>query len=90
MTKHDRKLKQFPPFRSDKEAEEFVANADLSEYDFSQFKPAHFEFERKSSRVNMRFPDALLKRVKEQATERGIPYQRLIREAVEEKVSRRK
>ena len=37
-------LKQFPVLLTDEEAEDFVANADLSEYDFSGFKRVHFEF----------------------------------------------
>ena len=81
--------RKVPRLRSDEEAEAFL-DQDLSNLDFSQFKPAHFEFERKSSRVNMRFPDSLLKTIKEHADKRGIPYQRLIREAVEEKIARRK
>ena len=89
MKKPAPKLKQFPSFKTDEEAEDFVATADLSEYDFSNFKTVRFEFEKKSSRVNMRFPDALLKTVKERAGKRGIPYQRFIREAVEEKIARR-
>jgi hypothetical protein len=40
-------LKPFPELKSDEEAEEFVGRADLSEYDFSQFKPPHFEFGKK-------------------------------------------
>jgi predicted DNA binding CopG/RHH family protein len=76
-------LKQFPTFRSDEEAEEFVANADLSEYDFSQFKPVRFEFAPKDARLNMRLPGSLMRAVKERAETRGIPYQRFIREALE-------
>jgi predicted DNA binding CopG/RHH family protein len=71
-----------PRLRSDEEAEAFL-DQDLSNLDFSQFKPARFEFESKSSRVNFRLPDSLLKAVKQRAEKRGIPYQRLIREALE-------
>ena len=70
--------------------ERFVDTADLSEYDFSQFKPFQFEFEKKSARVNMRLPESLLKSVKERAKKRGIPYQRFIREALEVSVTKRK
>jgi predicted DNA binding CopG/RHH family protein len=80
--------KQFPTFKTDKEAEDFVATADLSEYDFSGFRPVRFEFQKKGARVNMRLPDSLLAAVKEQAEERGIPYQRLIREAIERAVTK--
>ena len=43
-----KELKPFPVFKTDEEAEKFVDEADLSEYDFSQFKPARFEFAKKS------------------------------------------
>ena len=90
MKKPDRKLKPFPHFETDEEAEEFVATADLSEYDFSGFKRVRFEFQPKSARVNMRLPESLLKSVKARASKRGIPYQRFIREALEEAVAKGK
>ena len=37
--------KKIPVFKTDMEAEAFVETADLSEYDFSQFKAVRFEFE---------------------------------------------
>jgi hypothetical protein len=37
-----KKLKPLPVLMSDEEAEHFVENADLTEYDLSQFKPMHF------------------------------------------------
>jgi predicted DNA binding CopG/RHH family protein len=81
-------MKKIPVFRSDEEAEHFVETADLSEYDFSQFKPVRFEFERKTARVNMRLPETLLAAVKARAQARGMPYQRFIREALEQAVTR--
>ena len=90
MKKPEGKLKKFPVLRSDEEAEAFVDTADLSEYDFSQFKPARFEFETKGARVNMRLPKSLLTAVKARAAKRGIPYQRFIRETLERAVSGRK
>ena len=33
-----------PPLRSDEEAEDFVANADLTEYDLSGFRPSRLRF----------------------------------------------
>lgn len=80
--------KTIPSFATDEEAEAFVAAADLSEYDLSQFKPVRFEFDKKSARVNMRLPEQLLSAVKERARARGIPYQRFIREALEIAVTR--
>jgi predicted DNA binding CopG/RHH family protein len=75
-------LKKIPTFNTDEEAEEFVANADLSEYDLSGFKTVRFVFEEKWARVNMRLPESLIKTVKERARKRGVPYQRYIREMI--------
>ena len=36
-------MEHMPSLRSDDEAEEFVAKADLSKYDLSGFKPMRFE-----------------------------------------------
>ncbi len=80
------KKKRVPRLRSDREAEAFL-ESDLSGLDFSQFKPARFEFEKKEARVNMRVPQGLLEAVKERAKARGMPYQRFIREALERAVS---
>src|SRR3954471_16454321 len=80
-------LKPFPRFRSDAEAKEFVESADLSGYDFSGFRPARFEFERKSAQLNMRLPETLLDAVKARALARGIPYTRYIRELIERDVT---
>jgi predicted DNA binding CopG/RHH family protein len=81
--------KKIPRFETDEEAERFVETADLTEYDLSQFKPVRFEFEKKAARVNMRLPEPLLEAVKERAKARGIPYQRFIREALEQAVTRK-
>ena len=66
-----------------KEAEAFLAQ-DLSDLDFSQFKIARFEFEKKSAQINMRVPQPLLEAVKARAKARGIPYTRFIRETLEQ------
>jgi predicted DNA binding CopG/RHH family protein len=79
--------KKIPTFRSDKEAEGFVDTADLSEYDLSGARPVRFEFEKKAARINMRLPAPLLEAVKEKARARGIPYQRFIRETLEQAVT---
>ena len=76
-------LKQFPVHLTDEDAERFVDEADLSEYDFSGFKPMKFELRRKDARVNMRLPTPLLERIKQRAAETGIPYQRLMRDLME-------
>ena len=86
--KKENKLKPFPRFDTDEEAEQFVETADLSEYDFSGFKPARFEFEPKAAQLNMRVPQSLLDALKERARHRGIPYTRFIRELMEREISR--
>jgi predicted DNA binding CopG/RHH family protein len=72
--------------RTDEEAETFLEQ-DLSDLDFAQFKPVRFEFEKKAARVNMRLPEPLLAAVKQRARARGIPYQRFIREVLEQAVA---
>ena len=81
--------KRVPKLKSDEAAETFLGQ-DLSGLDFSQFKPVHFEFEKKTARVNMRLPQTLLDAVKKRATSRNVPYQRFIREALEQAVASRK
>ena len=75
--------KKVPRLKTDGEAEAFLAQ-DLSQLDFSQFKPARFEFEKKDEQINMRLPRQLLEAVKARAKRRGIPYTRLIRETLEQ------
>jgi len=71
-----------PVLTTDKQAEDFL-DQDLSTLDFTQFKPMRFEALPKSARVTMRLPEPLITALKAQAKARGIPYQRLIREALE-------
>ena len=77
------KLPVPPALKTDEAAESFVDQADLTHYDLSRFRPMNFEFEKKTARVNMRLPESLLRAVQAKARTRGIPYQRLIREAIE-------
>jgi len=78
--------KKVPRLRTDKQAGAFLAQ-DLSNLDFSQFKPARFEFEKKEEQINMRVPKPLLAAVKARAKARGIPYTRFIRETLEHAVA---
>lgn len=65
---------------------EALLDQDLSDLDFTQFKPLNWEAEPKTARVNMRLPQSLMTALKARAAERGIPYQRLICEAIERAV----
>jgi predicted DNA binding CopG/RHH family protein len=78
--------RKLPRIRTDEEAEAFLAQ-DLSDLDFSQFKPMHFEFEKKEAQVNMRVPQPLLDAVKDRAKAHGIPYTRYIRMLMERDVA---
>ena len=78
--------KKVPRLKTDKEAEAFLAQ-DLSSLDFSQFKLARFEFEKKDNQINMRVPKPLLAAVKARAKARGIPYTRFIRETLERAIA---
>ena len=80
--------KTIPAFKTDKEAQDFVDTADLTEYDLSGGTPVQFEFEPKSAHINMRVPKPLLDAFKRRAEVRGIPYSRLIRQLMEREVSR--
>ena len=71
-----------PVMTTDEEAEAFLAQ-DLSALDPAQFRPLTWETAPKTARINMRLPEALLTALKARAAQRGIPYQRLIRELLE-------
>ena len=75
--------KKLPSLRSDEEAEQFVANSDLTDYDLSDLRTVQFEFQAKTERINMRLPKPLLEAVKASAVKAGVPYQRFIRQVLE-------
>lgn len=79
--------KQLPDLKTDEEAEEFVANSDLTEYDLSGLRRMTFEFEPKTAQVNLRVPSTLLASVKDEAAALGVPYTRFIRMALERAVA---
>ena len=82
------KDKPLPPLSSDAEAEAFIEAVDLADYDLSALTPTRFEFGSKDARVNMRMPAELLEQVKATAASKGMPYQRFIRQALEQALHR--
>ena len=78
----------WPVLGTDDEAERFVAEADLTDYDFSEMVPVPFAFEVKAAALNMRIPQPLLDAVKAKAKARGIPYTRYVRMLIEQDVTR--
>jgi len=83
------KLRKVPRFKTDEEAEAFLEQ-DLSDLDFSQFKPVRFEIRPKEKSVNLRISSSLLEAVRERAKREGVPYQRYIRLVLESAVAERK
>jgi predicted DNA binding CopG/RHH family protein len=80
------KKSKVPKLKTDEEPETFLEQ-DLSDLDFSQFKPMRFEFQPKDGSINLRISKALLKAVRTRAKRQGIPYQRYIRQAIERAVA---
>ena len=78
--------KTIPSFKTDQEAEDFVATSDLTEYDLSGGRIVRFELRPKNKTVNLRLPEALLDAVRHQAEKAGMPYQRYIRLALEQAI----
>jgi len=75
-------MKKVPTLKTDQEAEAFL-DQDLSNLDFSQFKPVRFEFAPKSAALHLRLPEALLQGVKDRAQAKGVPYTRYVRMLLE-------
>ena len=75
--------KKLPDLKSGAEAEAFVAESDLTNFNLANMKLVRFEFRPKDERINMRLPKSLLDAVKARAAKAGIPYQRFIRQALE-------
>ncbi len=80
-------MKTVPVLSTDDEAEAFLAK-DLSTLDFTQFRQINWEAEPKTARINMRLPQKLMDALKARAAKRNVPYQRLIREALEQALRR--
>ena len=78
--------RKVPKMTTDEEAIAFL-DQDLSDLDFSQFKPVRHEFAKKSARLTMRLPEGLLDDIKRRAEARGMPYQRYIRQALEQVIA---
>jgi predicted DNA binding CopG/RHH family protein len=78
--------KQLPKLTTNEAAENFIDKAALTEYDLSSMKSVRFEFQPKGRSITMRLSEPLLEAIKEEADRSGIPYQRFIRQALENAV----
>lgn len=78
--------KRLPKLKSEKAVEKFL-NKDLADYLHSEnFQLASFEYEPKNKTLSLRLSDGLLSAIKALSRKQGIPYQRYIREALEQSV----
>lgn len=84
MTTDKKKGKKLPVHVTDKAAQDFTDQADLSEYDLTGFEPASFEFQRKDARLELRVSPQQLEALKVAAKEQGIPHTRLARLFIEQ------
>jgi predicted DNA binding CopG/RHH family protein len=76
--------KKLPLLLTDEEAERFVAESDLTEYDLSGGIPlSQFELQMKDASIHLRLPQGQLDEIKAEAERRHIPYQRFMRELME-------
>lgn len=80
--------RKWPVLTSDEDAERFVEEADLTEYDFSQMVPVSYEFEKKAAALNMRLPQGLLDAVKAKAAAKGMPFTRYVRLLIEQDIAK--
>ena len=55
--------KPLPILTTDKEAEAFVENIDLTQYDLSSLTPTRFEFQPKERSITMRLSEPLLEAI---------------------------
>lgn len=76
-------LMKFPPLTTHQEAEDFLENADLLEFDLSTMKPVRFELAPKDERLTIRVPATLLAQLKAEAKKLKMPYGRFIRMKLE-------
>jgi len=76
--------KKLPALKNDKAAEDLLKK-DLSDYISAENLEAFpFEYRPKQKSVNLRISDELLTAIRVAARRRGIPYQRYIRQALEQ------
>jgi predicted DNA binding CopG/RHH family protein len=80
----NKSLKKLPVLLTDEDAERFVDESDLTEYDLSGFKPMRFEFAKKEARLELRLPSDQLIALKAAAQKMGIPHTRLVRQFITE------
>ena len=83
-----KKLEKLPKLTTDKQAEAWLAKADLTDYDLSGFVPAadfwnRVETQRKDTSISLRMSKDLLALAQAKAKKLKMPTQRFMRLAIE-------
>ena len=81
-----KKLLQLPKFKTEDAERNFWAKIDLADYfESKDFQAVSFPNLKPTSRaISLRLPQPMILRLKEQANERHIPYQSLIKQYIAE------
>ena len=77
---------RLPKFKTEDEERDFWAKIDLADYfESKDFQAVSFPNLKPSSRaISIRLPEPMILRLKEQANERHVPYQSLIKQYITE------
>ena len=77
---------KIPPFKTEDAERDFWAKIDLADYfESKDFQAVSFPNLKPSSRaISLRLPEPMILRLKEQANERHVPYQSLIKQYIVE------
>jgi len=81
-----KKVLKIPKFKTEDAERDFWAKIDLADYfESKDFQAVSFPNLKPSSRaISLRLPEPMILRLKEQANERHIPYQSLIKQYIAE------
>ena len=74
--------KTFPDFATDAEAEAFIDDADLSEFDFSDMKSTSFVRRGEAGAVHLTLPSRLIDEIERRADEAGVSFERFVELAI--------
>lgn len=83
-------INKIPKFKNEDEERDFWATHDLTDY-LHQFKPAELDLSKlkpSTESISLRLPVYLLRRIKELANKRDVPYQSLIKIFLAERIER--
>lgn len=80
----DMEFKKLPPLNMDEEAEKFVENEDLCDYDWSGARRVHLEFSHPTEEVTLSLPVEVVSALKKKAEIPDLPYPKYIAQILEQ------